>query len=245
MKRKLVMQGSLMFLLSATLLWAGDPWKEKPYTEWTQKDVQKVFQDSPWAHTVRILSGDVNLGRGPGPPSPPSAPGGGPAPPLGGQQPAEPGGAWGQGTPQRTVFVVLWGSSLTARQALVRQLELQGSIDPEQKQGLLSAELQQYQIVIYGPDMRAFQGLTEEAVRESAYLKPKRSKQKISPQRVEFLRQGTRLTEVHLFFPRQVDGEAVIGPEEKKVEVFCRASTADISTEFNLRKMTREGARDL
>ena len=36
---------------SALLLWAGDPWKEKPWTEWTQKDVDKIFDDSPWGQT--------------------------------------------------------------------------------------------------------------------------------------------------------------------------------------------------
>ena len=40
---------TLLILLSASLLQAGDPWKEKPWMEWTQKDVDKVLQDSPWA----------------------------------------------------------------------------------------------------------------------------------------------------------------------------------------------------
>jgi hypothetical protein len=39
----------LSVLIGATLLWAGDPWKERPYTEWTEKECRKLLQNSPWA----------------------------------------------------------------------------------------------------------------------------------------------------------------------------------------------------
>ena len=39
----------------AVAVWAsGDPWKDKPYQQWDAKDLQKIFQDSPWAHIVRV-----------------------------------------------------------------------------------------------------------------------------------------------------------------------------------------------
>ena len=41
----------LLPLLSALLLGAAEPWNEKPYTEWSEKEVQRVFTDSPWAHS--------------------------------------------------------------------------------------------------------------------------------------------------------------------------------------------------
>src|SRR5260370_7649269 len=40
-------------LLLGPLAWAGgEPWKGKPYQQWDDKDVQRVFMDSPWARTV-------------------------------------------------------------------------------------------------------------------------------------------------------------------------------------------------
>src|SRR5260370_21586281 len=42
-------------LLFAALVWASDqPWKGKPYQQWDDKDVERVFTDSPWARTTTI-----------------------------------------------------------------------------------------------------------------------------------------------------------------------------------------------
>ena len=39
----------------AVAVWAsGDPWKDKPYQQWDSKDLQRIFQDSPWSHVVRV-----------------------------------------------------------------------------------------------------------------------------------------------------------------------------------------------
>ena len=37
-------------------MWAADPWKSnKKYTDWSEKEVRKVLQKSPWAKTVTIM----------------------------------------------------------------------------------------------------------------------------------------------------------------------------------------------
>src|SRR5215831_15106063 len=37
-------------LTLAALAWASDPpWKGKPYDQWTDKDLEKIFTDSPWS----------------------------------------------------------------------------------------------------------------------------------------------------------------------------------------------------
>src|ERR1700690_3812653 len=39
----------------AVAIWASnDPWKDKPYQQWDAKDLQRIFQDSPWSHLVRV-----------------------------------------------------------------------------------------------------------------------------------------------------------------------------------------------
>ena len=47
---KVARWGLLGFLLLVPLLWAAEPWKGKPYTEWTKEEVRQAFTDSPWAH---------------------------------------------------------------------------------------------------------------------------------------------------------------------------------------------------
>lgn len=248
MNGRVIFWSSLAVLLSATLVWAGDPWKGKPYTEWSAADVWKVLENSPWAKQV----GTVSLQE------------------AGVEQEAKGREPWRAGmvfdprtrewrydpdsvskdehqraVARKTRFIVLWFSALTVRQALVRKQQLYERSNEEQARQLLSWQPEQYVIFVYGPDTRTLAPLTEDAVRESAYLQPKRSKQRIAPARVQFIRQRGLLAEVRFYFPRAVAGKPAIAPNEKKVKFHCPSSAATISTDFNLRKMTRDGKPDL
>ncbi len=64
MKTNRAVRSVIISLLGATLLWAGDPWKEKPYTEWTKKDVNKVLLKSPWVRKI-LIGGTRPLESGP------------------------------------------------------------------------------------------------------------------------------------------------------------------------------------
>ncbi|HLG99689.1 MAG TPA: hypothetical protein VKX49_25500 [Bryobacteraceae bacterium] len=50
------MKPLIPFLVTVSLL-AADAWQTKPFTEWSDKDVQKVLTNSPWAHTVSVSGG--------------------------------------------------------------------------------------------------------------------------------------------------------------------------------------------
>ena len=52
-----------LLLLAAICVWAADFWTAKSYTDWNDKDIQKMLNDSPWAHKMT-----VELGGGPGGP---------------------------------------------------------------------------------------------------------------------------------------------------------------------------------
>ncbi len=54
-------------LLLATGLWAADFWIAKPYTDWTDKDIQKMPGDSPWAAKVTVAGGGGGIPGGGGP----------------------------------------------------------------------------------------------------------------------------------------------------------------------------------
>src|SRR5947207_8711406 len=43
--------------LFAIEVWAGDPWKEKSYRDWSEKDVYKILNDSPWAKRIEAERG--------------------------------------------------------------------------------------------------------------------------------------------------------------------------------------------
>jgi len=51
--RKVLSFALLMILLTGVLL-AADFWEKKPYAKWSKKDVEKMFNDSPWGKTHNI-----------------------------------------------------------------------------------------------------------------------------------------------------------------------------------------------
>ena len=222
----------LIVLCSAALLLAGEAWKQKPFSEWSDKDIQGIFQDSPWAHLVavpwvkqlstpNIATSDIA----------------GPKPMTGGEE--------SKGLPVRAQFLVQWASALTMRQARARQLQMQGAANDEAVAQFLSQTPPHHVIVVVGADLSSFEVLKEEGVQKVTYLELKQSKQHLAPTSVQFFRQGSQLTGVQFFFPREVDGKPAIGPGENKLTFHCDAGDSKIAAEFDLRKMVRDGKPDL
>src|ERR1700740_3149217 len=60
----------ISLFMGAVALWAADFWQTKPFTDWDQKEAQKLLIDSPWARRVSISlatnpqSGGKGGGRG-------------------------------------------------------------------------------------------------------------------------------------------------------------------------------------
>ena len=54
MFRKTILSAATV-LVAASLIWAAnDPWKSKPYDQWDDKDIHRIFNDSPWSKVVQI-----------------------------------------------------------------------------------------------------------------------------------------------------------------------------------------------
>jgi hypothetical protein len=246
--------------VASLLAWAGDPWKEKPYTEWNEKDVQKVLNDSPWARTVRVTVSwrPLPVGREIGSEGGAAAAG---AQPAGVQSPGEmglPSAAPGQsGAPAspsdvalrvpQAEFLIRWVSALTVRQALVRNAELAGN--PLQDPGqLLQAQPDFYQILVHGADLTPFAGVTEAELQARAGLHVGSTKKKLAPVAVQLLRSnaGGRLQGVLFQFPRRdASGEAIVPANEKSLEFFCAVKSLSLRAKFDPRKMTNREGLDL
>ena len=243
MNRKLVPGLLFAVMFSALLLWAGDPWKEKPYTEWGEKDIEKVLGNSPWARKVRLprTSAAGGVPRS----GDPRAEGAG----SGSVGSSRDGGIASRTTSGRSnakpFYVVQWASSLTVRRALVRQQQMQREIDPQEIERFLSQQMQHHELVVTGAGMRGFQGLDEDAILAATHLEARSSKKKVSPEKVELILRGERIMGVRYFFPREVDGESLIGAEERRVRFSFKTKKASIRADFDLRKMVVEDGRDI
>jgi hypothetical protein len=101
---------AVLWALGAVMLAAANFWDTKPYTDWSQKEVEEMLTDSPWARKLSVVvqsspvpSGDDAGGRG-------GRGGGG-------------GDTGGRGFPvpsPQLKLVLAWRSALPVRQALIR-----------------------------------------------------------------------------------------------------------------------------
>ena len=167
--------------LSVATLWAADPWKEKKYTEWSEKETRKVLGNSPWAKTVTIpLFSGSGFGAGAG--------GGGDyGPPAGGRPTgggADSGGAlitpggvstgqpgYGVQTSRSLQVLVRWQTALPVRQALVRQEIQAEKMTPEEAHQLFLKTPSEYVVMVDGMPRAAVAGMTPEKIKAATYLK--------------------------------------------------------------------------
>ena len=249
----------LAMLLLTTSLYAGDPWKDKPYKQWEEKDVRRVLTDSPWAKEVRVdatwrgagvstpgSSDTAGIGAGgygqstAGGVTISGAQGGGGAGPAG--QSEQNGGN------PPAVYLVRWVSSRTTRQAMARAAELRGTAEADAEQ-ILAQDLPEYVLLVLGRDMSLFSKADEKALKEKSYLLSKKTKTHLAPVRVELQRPqsasdqpkaatGQEVTGVVFYFLKKAaGGEPVLAPDEKSVEFVCETGGLRLKTGFDLQKM--------
>jgi len=264
--RKAILVTSAVLAVTALVFADGDPWKTKPYQQWDDKDVQRILHDSPWSKVVQVIANWKNRKLNSNDDSDqPYVPTGAPA--AGGKMggmgsrqaapsaPAAPaaGGGLDSGDPSSdpstaVTFLVRWVSSRTVVKAVLRKAELAGQMKPEDAEKELAKQLDVYEVVVFGPDMRPFQSADEESLKTSANLIEKKTKQKISPVKVELSRStdGKRVEVVVFIFPKKSDtGEPTIPPDEERVDFKCSLNGAKFYVSFDLSRMQDTQGRDL
>jgi len=212
-----------LFLLATSLLWAGESWQKKPFTEWDFFEVDEILSDSPWAQPLIVGAASARMGL------------------LRGQQGAVDHGLE-RGVPGG-IMVVRWFSAVTLREACVRSNQLAEVILEERAQQLLAWQPEYYVVGVgllsVGSD--PFWAPVEQPLPEpgKVFLELASSKRRIAP--VKHQRLGT--TEWY-FFPREEEGQPLLA-SEKKVKFSTWLDNQLRSVTFDLRKMTREGKPDL
>jgi hypothetical protein len=235
-------------LLFVPLAFAGDFWKEKPPSEWSDKDVKKLLTNSPWAKQASVdlprRTGNTSIGS-PMPRDPGDTrtgtiePGGIPVgggrgtgvDPTGGQSGSPyPGGVeTGPNTPPIPKVTVRWDSAQPLREVVQKD---QSAAKPANLQDI-SGEF--YVITVVGFPITS-QGTAQqigEELKKETVLKPGgEGKITISPAKVELAQipEGVRAT---FLFPRSDK----IGPEDKEVSFESNSGAIRIRTKFKLNEM--------
>ena len=196
-------------LLAGAVLAAADFWEETEFTAWSDKDVEQMMNDSPWAKRLTVRF-----------PRPTRASGGGRF--GGGFRP-------GTSTPQ-TRLVIQWPSAQPIRQAMVRgRIEQGGTVDPE-AQAFLDQSAPGYVVAVTGLPGQ-FGRLTPEALMAETRLERK-GKSPIVPAQAQPQRAERGVTIVYLF-PK--DDAIVL--EDQEVEFITKVGDVTIKKKFTLEDM--------
>jgi hypothetical protein len=222
----------LVLPVFASLALASDPpWKGKPYQQWDDKDIQRVFADSPWARKATItrtwpavtqkeLPNNRELSAaGRGIPS---------------------SGSANDSAGSDLTFDIYWASSRVMRAASARKAILHGGKTDLDVDKYASQPQEEYQIVVQSEDMAPFVRHDEKFFQANSFLEPKKSKQKISPSHVVYERdeKSQLVTAAVFFFPKKTaSGEPTIGSDEKSVEFNCKLEGSNLRVNFEPQKM--------
>lgn len=143
--RKLAGTGAVWLVASAALL-AADFWTEKDFTSWSDKEVEKMLTDSPWAKEATIVMGGLTAGRDFPVRVDPNGLGGNLPDPIPGR---ECGGEQFQRI-RRVKATVTWTSALPIKLALVRRLIRMDEPIPAEDQELLTRDDPFYTVAVVG-----------------------------------------------------------------------------------------------
>jgi hypothetical protein len=230
---------------------AADFWETKKYTDWTDKEVEKILKNSPWAQRVdlpmaRGMGGGPGMG-GPGGRLPggggPADEGGGAGGPGGGPGGAAGGpGGIGYEPPPMIPLYLRWMSALPVKQAIARmRFGAEAATSPEATQ-LLSRDEPAYVVAVEGLPVRALGGPLEQ-LKDKAQLRVKGA-EPIAPANVQG-RQQQGVAEVYFYFPKSGPGGREITLEDKEVEFLLKLRLGDVRRKFQLKKMVYNGKLEI
>jgi hypothetical protein len=242
---------SMALFACAFSLCAADFWASKPYTEWSDKEVQKMANNSPWSHPFDIpMSGPTptggtaagNSGVDPGNAPPISeggggGRGGGRGGGGGGGGAAAPGGGDGGGG-RSVTLVARWQSAMPIKQAFVRMkfgAEAATSADAKK---LLETEEPAYVLVLSG-NLRPFLRGKPEGLKQTIQDVTSLSVKGKSPLKLEDLQVSP--SQIVFLFAKS----APISLDDKEVEFSTKLADVVLKYKFKLKDMVYNGKLEL
>jgi hypothetical protein len=238
--RRLVIAALLTSLCATVALTQKQP---KSWNDWSQKEAQKILDDSPWGRTVTETDTSEMFFR------PTNDTGTSRSSSVSGQRSV-------QGATNEAVHVNFHIRFFTAkpiRQALVRLMMLQQPKLPKETIERLNqfADLHSDQYIIVtvsfdsndqrysGPVMQAFGSATTDTLKNDTYLERKDGKKIFLS---EYVPPGKDGFGARFIFPRQLDGQPFLTAQSGEVRFFSEfPSGGEINRRFNVADMMYDG----
>jgi hypothetical protein len=208
----------------------------KPWGEWTQKDAQKILDDSAWGHTQTDTDTSQMFF------SPTSDPNRGRSTSNDSSRLSQ--GATNQAVPLN--FRIRFFTAKPIRQAFARQIALkQANLTKELTAALTAwsdAHTDDWIIVAVafdstdqrysGPVMQAFGSATTDTVKNSTYLERKDGKRVFA---AEYQAPGSDGAGAKFVFPRTVDGQPFVNAESGEIRFYSEFPTAKPPFKLDMR----------
>jgi hypothetical protein len=254
------MKKQVFFVLLPLSLFAAGFWETKPYTDWTGKEVARIFTNSPWAKDVAITmeggrggGGGMGGGRG-GRGGGMGGPGGG----MGGGEGMEGGGGMGGGRggrgggmgggmeggggPPQMTARVRWQSALPVKQALVRMRFGSEAATSAQAKELLAREETHYLIALDNlPSMMARfdPSRMQQGLKTTTTLQVK-GKDPLHAEDIQIGKTEKSII-IYFLFPKT----SPITLEDKEVEFHTKIGPMEVRRKFKLHDMLYAGKLEL
>lgn len=226
---------------------AADFWETKNIGDWSDKEVQKLATNSPWARQAKGVADDPGAAASGGIPEPGSRPAapeglGGATGSINPPSPFDSATRAASITPEVSVFV-RWLTSLPMRQAQMRaKYGKETDSSPAAKQ-YIEKEPSYYTLGIAGVPglyLSAFGGdRAKEMIQKSTTLTPK-GKEPLRPVAVEFISNGATI-DVLIAFPRV----PTITLADHDTDFSSRLGTLSVRCRFRLKDMQVRGKLEL
>ncbi len=272
--RRIVLSVIVIAAVTAGVLYGANFWEKKDFKTWTEKEVQKILFNSPWAKSLSVPiggpmavpGGGRRRGGGFGGAGGGIAAGGGPGGGGGGAGNVRPGRGMGPDMPmERTVKVLFrWISALPVRQAIARS-RFGDELDGEEAAKILNLKDNRYILAVSGlPRGMALGGKRrkghrkndgpaedQEAQRQAAIeqLKERASlrvkgKDPVHPNHVQMNPQQAAV-DIYFFFPKGDDNGLDISLEDKEVEFRLETHERTLKRKFKLKDMVYKGKLEI
>ncbi len=246
------MKKLLPLLLTLSIcLWAADFWASKPFTDWSEKDVQKMENNSPWSKQISVQVGGGSSsggGSGKGRSKGGGGSGGGEIESMGSATGGMGvgGGSRGQEAPSGSGgaslnLTVSWRTALPIRQAVAKEkFGKEAATSPEAKK-LIEEDQKYYAILVTGLPVRSIRNgeKLKEMLLKNSSLSVK-GKDPIAPSDVQA---GTneQKTLVLFLFPKTTAFDI----DDKDVEFSTQFGPLNVKQKFHLKDMVFNGKLEL
>lgn len=261
MRRILGLLLGLLLLASLAPLSGAEFWEKKKFTQWNEKEVQKMLSDSPW--TQDFQDADVHID----PLERPSLSSGPPANESGAGAPPTDDtdvGLRARESFARLAYVIQIRSALPLRQALVRRAQLQQNYErmlaedrqrfDQEIERFLAEDFSDRVVIFVSFDSnidfdkrelaRHWQAQSTQTLKNSVFLIGGKGRK---AELQDFKLANPNGQAFQLTFPRKVDGEELVGPGDKNLmlEFIHPATTRKPErralVEFKVKKMLVDG----